>query len=86
MERIANDLAKHPGIVRKHFGPKASWKTVHPIVLNASFLWLPKSRRGTYFYDASALGRFLKEGTLNTLEAMPVEGKIVHVSKELKRL
>lgn len=86
IERIAEDLTKHPEIVQQHFGAKATWKHIHAVVLNASFLSFPKSRKGTFFYDASALGRFLKEGTLNEIHSVPAEGKRVYVSMEIKRL
>jgi len=86
VERIAKDLMKHPEIVQQHFGAKATWKHIHAVVLNASFLSFPKSPNGTFFYDASALGRFLKEGTLNEVHSLPVESKQVHVSVEIKRL
>jgi hypothetical protein len=54
--------------------------------LNASFLSFPRSLSGTYFYDASALGRFLEEGTLNEIHSHPHEGGRVDVSMEVKRL
>ncbi len=86
VERIAKDLDEHPEIVRQHFGDDASWDKIHAVVLNASFLSFSKSRKGTFFYDVSALGRFLKEGTLNEIHSVPVKGKRVDVSVEVKRL
>ncbi len=86
VERIAKDLGEHPEIVRQHFGDDASWDKIHAVVLNASFLSFSKSRKGTFFYDVSALGRFLKEGTLNEIHSVPVDGKRVDVSVEVKRL
>ena len=65
VERIAADLDANPVIVKEHFGAEATWSAVHPVVLNASFISFFKSPSGTFFYDGSALGRFLKEGTLN---------------------
>jgi hypothetical protein len=86
VERITKDLIKHPEIIKEHFGVNATWKHTHAVVLNASFLSFPKSRKGTFFYDASALGRFLKEGTLNEVQSVPLEDKRVHVMREIKRL
>jgi len=86
VERITKDLIKHPEIIKEHFGANATWKHTHAVVLNASFLSFPKSRKGTFFYDASALGRFLKEGTLNEVQSVPLEHERVHVSVEIKRL
>jgi hypothetical protein len=87
VERIAKDLDEHPEVVRQHFGDDASWNKIHAVVLNASFLsFFPNSRKGTFFYDVSALGRFLKEGTLNEIHSVPVDGKRVDVSVEVKRL
>ena len=85
-ERIATDLSEHPEIVRQHFGGDATWDKIHTVVLNASFLSFPTGRKGVFFYDASALGRFLKEGTLNEIRSMPVEGKRTDVSVVVKRL
>jgi len=87
VERIAKDLDEHPEVVRQHFGDDATWDKIHAVVLNASFFsFFPKSRTGTFSYDVSALGRFLKEGTLNEIHSVPVDGKRVHVSVEVKRL
>jgi hypothetical protein len=86
VERIAKDLTDHPDIVRRNFGENATWDEVHTVVLNASFLSFPKSRTGTFSYDASALGRFLKEGTLNEIYSIPINGKTMEMSFEAKRL
>ena len=87
VERIAKDLDEHPEFVRQHFGDDAAWGKIHAVVMNASFLsFFPKSRKGTFSYDVSALGRFLREGTLNEIHSVPVEGKRVDVSVEVKRL
>jgi hypothetical protein len=86
VERIARDLNDHPEILRQHFGEDAGWDHVHPVVLNASFLSLQRSPRGTFFYDASALARFLEEGTLNAIRSIPIDGSQVQVSEEVKRL
>jgi hypothetical protein len=37
-------------------------------------------------YDASALGRFFKEGTLNTIMSIPAQDQAVHISTQIKRL
>jgi hypothetical protein len=86
VERIAKDLTEHPEIIRQHFGDGITWDKIHAVVLNASFLSFVQSRNGTFFYDASALGRFLKEGTLNEIHSLPVEGKREEVSVVVKRL
>ncbi len=86
VERIATDLSEHPEVVRRQFGDDATWDKIHAVVLNASLLSFPTSGKGTFFYDASALGRFLKGGTLNEIRSLPVEGKWVDVSVEIKRL
>jgi hypothetical protein len=86
VERIVKDLSEHPEIVREQFGDNASWEQIHAVVLNASFLSFSKNRKGTFSYDVSALGRFLKEGTLNEIHSVPVVGKRVDVSVEVKRL
>ena len=74
VERIARDLSSNPQIVRKHFGSGATWNSVHSVVLNAFCFSLPRSPKGTYFYDASALDRFLKIGTLNEVISAPGPG------------
>jgi len=86
VERIAKDLSYHPEIVRANFGQEATWGEVHAVVLNASFLSFPRSRSGTFFYDASALSRFLKEGTLNEIHSHPHEDGRIDVSVEVVRL
>jgi hypothetical protein len=86
VERIARDLGDHPEIIRQHFGEDAAWDHIHPVVLNASLLSLQRFRNGTYFYDASALSRFLKEGTLNKIASRTVDGKRLELSEVVKRL
>lgn len=86
VERIANDLSEHPEYIRMHFGAEAQWDHVHPVVLNASFLSLKQSSKGTFFYDASALGRFLKEGTVNEIHSVPADGQRIELSFEMKQL
>jgi hypothetical protein len=86
VERIAKDLTDHPDILRQNFGENATWDEIHTVVLNASFLSFPKSRTGTFSYDASALGRLLKGGTLNEIHSLPINGKRIEVSFEVKRL
>jgi hypothetical protein len=86
VERIVKDLTEHPEIIRQHFGDGVTWDKAHAVVLNASFLSFVQRRKGTFVYDASALGRFLKEGTLNEIHSLPVEGKRVEVSVVVKQL
>lgn len=75
VERIASDLSGNPDIIRKHFGKDAAWKSVHRVVLNAFCFSLPQSPQGTFFYDASALDRFLNKGTLNQIYSASAQGE-----------
>lgn len=63
VRRIASYLSANSQIVKKHFGEDAEWEAVHSVVLNALPFSLRRASTGTYFYDASALGRFLRTGT-----------------------
>lgn len=86
VERIANDFSDHPEIIWKNFRIDATWNAVHAVELNASFLSFPRSQSGKFLYDASALGRFLKEGTLNEIHSIPIEKRRFDVSVEVGRL
>jgi hypothetical protein len=87
VRRIAKDLAAHPDIVKKHLGADATWDTVHSVVLNALPFSLRQSPTGTYFYDASALGRFLRTGILNEIHSIPrPDDEPIDVSYQIKRL
>jgi hypothetical protein len=74
VERIKVDLVGHPDILRKQFGENASWKHAHAIVLNALPFSMPQSPKGIYFYDSSALHRFMEEGTFDVIESRLVPG------------
>ena len=87
VQRIARDLAANPEIVKQHFGENAKWKAIHSVVLNALPFSLRRAPSGTYFYDASALGRFLRTGTLNEVHSIPrPDDEPVDVSYQVKRL
>ena len=86
-QRIARDLAANPTIVKQHLGENARWKAIHSVVLNALPFSLRRAPTGTYFYDASALGRFLRTGTLNEIHSIPrPDDEPVDVSYQVKRL
>jgi hypothetical protein len=68
--RIAKQLEDDPPLVQKHLGSGASWKAVHPVVLNAFPVSLP-SEGNPYFYDSSALGRFFENGQIGFIIDSP---------------
>jgi len=87
VRRIASDLSANPQIVKKNLGEDAEWEAVHSVVLNALPFSLRRAPTGTYFYDASALGRFLRTGTLNEVHSIPrPDDEPVDVSFQIKRL
>jgi len=86
VERISGDLALNPDIIRKHFGANAKWKAIHPVVLNALPFSIRATPKGTYFYDASALGRFLEKGTVDEVREIPNNQGVTRVSVTAKRL
>ena len=87
VQRIARDLADNPEIVRRHLGKDAEWDHVHAVVLNAMPFSIRRSPTGVYFYDASALGRFLREGALNKIVSVPrADDEPFDVSYQIKRL
>lgn len=76
--RIASHLRTHPEIVAEAFGSDSTYTEVSPVVLNAMpFQCAP--RNGAYFYDGSALSRFLSSGDLNLSQTVRVEGRPVQV-------
>jgi len=86
VRRIAQDLNSHPEIVKSQFGPNAMWDSVYPVVLNAFPLSLPKSPAGTFFYDGSALHRFIKTGELSYIPDAPNAAAPQQTSHVVKRL
>ena len=66
--RIASDFRDNRNIVKQHLGTD-DWDDVYPVVLNAMPFSLPTDLNGVFFFDASALGRFFKEGLINYVEA-----------------
>lgn len=61
VERIAHQFNQHSEIVRAHFGSNATWQCIVPCVLQA-LPWSAGRIGNVYFYDNSALSRFLEEG------------------------
>jgi hypothetical protein len=66
--RIASDLRDNRNIIEQHLRTD-DWDDVYPVVLNAMPFSLPTDVNGVFFFDASALGRFFKEGSINFVEA-----------------
>lgn len=67
VRRIAQQFTDDPSLLRRHLGKNASWTKVHLVVLNAMPVSMASEESGVYFYDASALGKFLREKTINIL-------------------
>jgi hypothetical protein len=65
--RIASDLRANRGIIKQHLGTD-DWDDVYPVVLNAMPFSLPTDIDGVFFFDASGLSRFLKDGSINFIE------------------
>jgi hypothetical protein len=85
--RIAEQLTTDDSIIKSHFGPNAEWDEVHPIVLNAIPFSLPDKINGAFFYDASALQRFFKEGRLGIIqESKGSDGQTVFTKVPLQKL
>ncbi|WP_263377359.1 hypothetical protein [Granulicella paludicola] len=67
IRRISKQLQEDPEPLRKHLGKNASWEKVHLVVLNAMPVSIAGKQEDVHFYDASALGKFLREKTINIL-------------------
>lgn len=67
IRRIGEQLTENPNILRQHFGKGAHWETVHLVLLNAMPLAIAGKVDGVYYYDASALGKFLREREISIL-------------------
>lgn len=67
VKRIGKQLMDDPSILHKELGAHAQWKEVHLIVLNAMPVSFAPAINGVYFYDASALGKFLREKEISIL-------------------
>jgi hypothetical protein len=74
-KRIASDLKQHPEIIAENFGGDSTFTDVYPVVLNAMPFCYPQHGKGVFFYDASALSRFLESGDLFVSQTITVEGK-----------
>ena len=67
VRRIGQQLTDDPSILKKHLGEKAHWSKVHLVVLNAMPISVADEKSGIYFYDASALGKLLREREISIL-------------------
>ncbi len=67
IRRIGKQLTENPHILRQYFGKEAHWETVHLVLLNAMPLAIAGKVDGVYYYDASALGKFLREREISIL-------------------
>jgi hypothetical protein len=61
VRRIGRQFAEDPNILKEHLGAFAHWSKTHLVVLNAMPLSVAGEIDGVYFYDASALGKLLRE-------------------------
>jgi hypothetical protein len=65
--RIGQQLTDDPNILRKHLGKDAKWSKVHLVILNAMPVSIAGEINGVHFYDASALGKLLREKEISIL-------------------
>lgn len=85
--RIAEQFDTDHSIIQRHFGAGAEWDEVYPIVLNAIPFSLPERIKGAFFYDASALDRFFKEGRLGIIqESTGAEAQRIYTKVPLQEL
>src|SRR5579871_712935 len=67
---VADHFRNDRSLVGRHFNTN-EWNEIHPVVLSALPFSLPKEIAGAYFYDASALLRFLTEGSVGIAQQSP---------------
>lgn len=67
---IASHFRNDRFLIQRHFNSD-DWQEIHPIVLSALPFSLPEQLGGAYFYDASALLRFLTDGTAGLAHQSP---------------
>jgi hypothetical protein len=67
LRRIGRQLAEDPSILKKQLGASAHWSGTHLVVLNAMPVCSAGEINGVYFYDASALGKLLREKQISIL-------------------
>jgi len=72
---IASHFTEDRSLIRRHFD-RDDWQEIHPIVLSALPFSLPEKLEGAYFYDASALLRFLADGSAGLAQQSP-DNKVV---------
>jgi len=85
VKRIVAHFEADRAIVKQHLAAD-DWVHVYPIILNAMFFSLPGSVDGVYYYDLSALARFLKEGSVGVIESIPTGTVPVLLKKPIVRL
>jgi hypothetical protein len=67
LQRIGNQLTENPHILKQHLGKSAHWDAVHLVLLSAMPLSIAGQVDGVYYYDASALGKLLRERDISIL-------------------
>jgi hypothetical protein len=67
---IASHFIADRSLIRRHFHAD-DWEEIHPVVLSALPFSLPMQVEGAYFYDASALLRFLTDGAAGLAQHSP---------------
>lgn len=85
IKRIVDHFSSDRGIVKTHLGSD-DWVDIYPIVLNAMPFSLPGDIDGVYFYDASALKRFLNEGSVGIVESVPTSSFPILMKKPISKL
>jgi hypothetical protein len=64
VERIRDAFSADPDTVKLHLGKDAEWTAIVPCVINA-MPWSPGKLGDVYFYDSSALTKFLEQGYIS---------------------
>ena len=58
-------IRDHPDLVQNKLGANSTWKEIVPVVLNGAPFSVEGTVKDVFFYDSSALQRFLKEGAVS---------------------
>jgi hypothetical protein len=72
---VASHFMENRSLIRRHFD-RDDWQEIHPVVLSALPFSLPEQLEGAHFYDASALLRFLTDGSAGLAQQTP-DNKLV---------
>ena len=75
VQRICGQLNADPSILQRNLGPDISWSTTVPCVLNA-MPWAAGKLGETFFYDSSALTKFLDEGFLAVVMPIKLDSQV----------